>query len=298
MDSLTNNNDRLVLGTVQFGLNYGIANISGKPDQTVINNIVSQALENNIYEFDTAQGYGESEKALGFAIKQHRLKDKARIISKISLESDDVSMSSLRFLIVRSIKNLQIERLYVVMLHKEEQLDIWEDGLGQLLSLSVKEGLVKHIGVSVYTPERALQALDCKNLNIVQIPSNILDDRFLDAGVFEKADRLNKTIYIRSVFLQGLLLMKTLPEKMDFAYDCHQKVVLLAKELGVSVCELALWYVREVFPKAKIVIGVDLPEQLQKNINIWNDKNSEIDWLAIHQKVGVVPERVINPTLW
>ncbi len=281
-----------------MGLNYGIANNLGKPDQTMADAIVAEAFENDICEFDTAQGYGESETILGRAIVNHRLSKNAGIISKISLELDGIDKSILKDKILSSIQKLQVERLYGLMLHRQEQLEMWDNGLGHKLSELVKDGFVKYLGVSVYTPERALQALNCENLNIIQIPSNILDNRFLDAGVFEKADDLNKTIYIRSVFLQGLLLMKSLPEKMNFASDYHQKVVLLADELCISVCELTLWYAREVFPKAKIVIGVDSPDQLQKNINCWNDTSRRINWSTIRRRIGNVPQRVINPALW
>ncbi|MCP3876724.1 MAG: aldo/keto reductase [Desulfobacteraceae bacterium] len=298
MNFLVSNSNRLVLGTAQLGLNYGIANILGKPDQATANAIIAKAFENGIHKFDTAQGYGESETVLGRAIADHRLKNNAKIVSKLSLESDNINKIDLLNKIVRSIEKLQVERLYGLMLHKQEQLEMWDDGLGQLLSEFVNTRLIQHIGVSVYTPEKALQALNCENLDIIQIPSSILDNRFLDAGVFEKADRANKTLYIRSVFLQGLLLMDDLPEKMVFASDYHRKVALLAEELGISVAELALWYVREVFPEAKIVIGVDSSEQLQNNIDIWNDKSCKIDWASIIKEIGFVPQRVINPTLW
>lgn len=280
MDSSINNCNRLVLGTAQLGLNYGIANSHGKPEKKIACAIIAKAFKNGICEFDTAQGYGESEAVLGSALADLRVNNNAKVISKLSLEADNISKDSLSHQIINSIQKLKVERLYGLMLHKQEQLELWNDGLGQLLSEFVEDGLIQCLGASVYSPERALQALNCENLNVIQIPSNILDRRFFDAGVFEKAHRLGKTIYIRSVFLQGLLLMGVLPEKMSFACDCHKRIVLLSKELGISVCELALWYVREVFVKAKIVIEVDLPEQLQRNINVWNDKscNSNEDW--------------------
>lgn len=295
---VSNNSERLVLGTAQLGMNYGVANTHGKPDQTMANSIVEKALDNNIYRFDTAQGYGESELVLGQAIFKHRLKNRIGIISKLSLEFDGLKKSNLRDKIFSSLQKLQIEQLYGLMLHKQEQLEFWDNGLEEVLAEFVEEGLVQYLGVSVYTPESALQALNCKNLNIVQVPSNILDNRFLDAGVFELADRLNKTIYIRSVFLQGLLLMERVPEKMAVASEYHQKIALLAHELDISVCELALWYVRDVFPKAKIVIGVDSSNQLQNNIDNWNDTNRRIDWSLIRRRIGFVPQQVINPASW
>ena len=296
--SSINNTNRLVLGTAQFGMNYGVANIHGKPDQKMVDAIIDRALKNNICEFDTAQAYGESESVLGEAIANQNLKGSARIISKLSLELNNITKSALQDTIFNSIRNLQVKQLYGLMLHREDQLELWDNGLENVLSEFVKNGLVRHLGVSVYTPQKALQALNCKNLSIIQIPSNILDNRFFDAGVFEKADRLNKTIYVRSVFLQGLVFMKILPENMAFASDYHNKVVLLAEELDISVCELSLWYVREAFPKAKIVIGVDSLAQLQKNIDYWTKHTLKIDVPAINKKIGKVPTQVINPALW
>ena len=56
---------RLVLGTVQFGMNYGVANTHGKPSYETVKDILRKALDNGITTLDTAAGYGDSEEVIG-----------------------------------------------------------------------------------------------------------------------------------------------------------------------------------------------------------------------------------------
>jgi len=298
MNISSNRPDRLVLGTAQLGMRYGIANTEGKPDQSVATAIIAEALDHGIYQFDTAQGYGDSEDVLGHALANQRRKDSVRIISKLPPVLDNPSSECLRKSVEQSIRRLGIDRLSGLMLHREEQLELWDHGLGQMMSALVKDGLVKQIGVSVYSPEKALQALECNDISIIQVPSNILDTRFEKSGVFNYAARLGKTVYVRSIFLQGLLLMEQLPKHMHFAAKYHNAVRSLAHELGITVCELALWYAREAYPEARIVFGVDTPSQIQINVQYWEKERPSLEVASIRSRIGKVPERVLNPSLW
>jgi len=298
MNISINNADRLVLGTAQLGMYYGIANSSGKPDQSVATAIISEALAHGICQFDTAQGYGDSEDVLGRALADQRRKERIRIVSKLPPVLGNPSRESLRESIEQSILKLGVNRLSGLMLHREDQLELWDHGLGHMMSSLVKDGLVEQIGVSVYSPEKALQALEKDDIHIIQVPSNILDARFENSGVFYCATRLGKTVYVRSIFLQGLLLMEQLPQHMHFASGYHNAVRSLAREFGITVCELALWYAREAYPQAKIVFGVDTPSQIQINVQYWAKERPSLDVSSIRNKIGNVPERVLNPSLW
>ncbi|MBT5306663.1 MAG: aldo/keto reductase, partial [Candidatus Scalindua sp.] len=198
----------LVLGTAQLGFNYGIAN-AGKteqPTQTTANAIVQEAWENGIREFDTAQGYGKSEQALGEALSKLGVSAEALVISKFDPALDHLDRNVLSNAVGESLSRLGVPSLYGMMLHKEKMLSAWDNGLSKIFHTFVVSGKIKHIGISVYSPEKAIQALNTDGIDMVQLPTNILDRRFETAGVFQLAEEKKKKIYIRSVFLQGLIL--------------------------------------------------------------------------------------------
>ncbi|NQT47407.1 MAG: aldo/keto reductase [Chloroflexi bacterium] len=292
--------NRLVLGTVQLGLPYGIANQVGQPDIRTAEAIVETAWQGGIREFDTAQGYGESEKVLGGIIQRLGVGGQARIISKISPGPDQLAPSALRQALEESLERLGISNLHGVMLHKEELLDHWDKGLGETLSTWVASGLVEHIGVSVYSPRKALDALRIDGITTVQVPSNILDRRFENAGVFQLAESELKVVFVRSVFLQGLLLMdiEDLPPSMLFASRTLGTFKSLAEKVGVSRQHLALGYSREAYPNAKILFGAETPEQVRTNLLRWG--NALPEWVVTEAKETFrdVQKDILNPSLW
>ena len=192
-----NSSCSLVLGTAQFGSNYGIANAgkTGRPDQIAVDAIVQDAWGNGIREFDTAQGYGKSEQALGEALSKLGVSTDALIISKFDPALDHLDRGVLSNALDESLSRLGVTSLYGMMLHREELLSLWDKGLSRILHDFVLSGRVKYIGVSVYSPGRAIQALNTEGIDIVQLPTNILDRRFEIAGVFQLAEKKNKKIW-------------------------------------------------------------------------------------------------------
>ncbi|HDH01285.1 MAG TPA: aldo/keto reductase, partial [Nitrospirae bacterium] len=252
-------NSSLVLGTAQLGSNYGIANKTGQPDQDTANAIVREAWENGIHEFDTAQGYGKSEDVLGKALSALGLSAAASIISKFDPGLEHLHRATMMNAVDESLSRLGVADLFGMMLHREEMLSLWDEGLSKILHDIVSSGSVKHIGISVYSTDKAIQALNTEGINMVQLPTNILDRRFEKAGVFELAEEKHKKIYIRSVFLQGLVLMdiNEIPEQMAFAKTVIEKLDFYSRDLKLSRQELALGYIRAEMPRAKVVFGAD-----------------------------------------
>ena len=211
--------ERLVLGTAQLGMDYGIANRTGTPNPENAAAIIEAAIGGGIREFDTAQAYSRSEKILGRVLSSLGAENSVRIITKGLVEENPGTDGRFRDVVTKSLDNLGIRKLHAFMLHKERLLDKWDGGLGAWARALRDSGLIEHIGVSVYSPEKALQALAIEEITIVQIPSNALDRRFEKAGVFQEANSRKKRIYVRSIFLQGLLIMplEDLPSQMAFA---------------------------------------------------------------------------------
>ena len=111
---------RLVLGTAQLGLPYGIANQTGQPDQNIATAIIHEAWKNGIREFDTAQAYGNSEQALGKALGELGISSEAKIITKLHPNLDHLDASVLSNTLNQSLERLGVSSLFGIMLHREE----------------------------------------------------------------------------------------------------------------------------------------------------------------------------------
>jgi aryl-alcohol dehydrogenase-like predicted oxidoreductase len=279
---------------------YGVANKSGQPDFITAESIVATAWENGVREFDTAQAYGESEKVLGQALHSLGRSGDARIISKIHPETNHNRTESLRRAVERSLSNLKVPKLFALLLHKEELLNLWDHGLGDRLRAIEEDGLVEQLGISVYSPELALTALRSNGLSMIQIPSNLLDRRFEKAGVFSESERQGKHVYVRSIFLQGLLLMhpERLPDEISFAGPTLKRVESLAKKNGLSRQHLAIGYARIAYRKAKILFGAETVEQVRENIVNWKFSIPEELSLVIQESFRDVDVKILSPNMW
>lgn len=290
----------LVLGTVQFGLHYGVNNKVGQPDQMAVTEIIRTAWDQGIREFDTAQDYGVSEDVLGVAFAQLGIATEARVISKINPDIEHNNLRAMSDALDGSLLKLGVPCLEGLMLHQESLLSHWHKGLGDILKGFVASGKVSRIGVSVYSPGKALEALRLDGMDIIQVPSNILDRRFEKLGIFELASQKKKQIYIRSVFLQGLILMnlEDLPSRLSSVRYILEKINALAIELGLTRQELALGYLKIRMPQAKLIIGVDTAQQVMANVMAWRNDPLAILWTRVTETFDQVDEKILNPSLW
>ena len=152
---------RLVLGTAQLGLPYGIANKTGQPNQNIATAIIHEAWNQGIRQFDTAQGYGTSEEVLGKAISKLGISSETKIITKFDPNLDHLDASVLSNTLNQSLERLGVSSLFGIMLHREEMLSLWDKGLGKILQAFVLSGRVEKIGI-----DRARFMLDLKNKGI------------------------------------------------------------------------------------------------------------------------------------
>jgi aryl-alcohol dehydrogenase-like predicted oxidoreductase len=189
--------NRLVLGTAQLGMAYGIANMTGKPDMQAVRHIIETAWEGGIRQFDTAQAYGDSERVLGEALADLGISDQAKIISKLDPSLDHADRESVRKALYRTLDDLKISCLHGLMIHREEIIDDFEGGVINTLNAFIDEGITKSLGVSVYSPDRGYKAMEYNSIESIQCPANIFDHRFQKCGVFDFAEQNGKTVYIR-----------------------------------------------------------------------------------------------------
>ncbi|MFH0780874.1 MAG: GNAT family N-acetyltransferase [Pseudomonadota bacterium] len=292
--------NRLVLGTVQLGMPYGIANNCGQPDYQQARSIIAAASEAGIDKFDTAQGYGDSESVLAKALTELGLLSRVRVFTKLHPALDHTDSDALRQAIGQS-SALFGPALYCLMLHREEFLQRWSAGLGEQLRNYRDQKLFSSLGISVYDPPAARRALETEGIDLVQLPANILDRRHERAGVMDLARSLGKTIMIRSVFLQGALLLpvENLPERIQHARPYLDPIAKAAQLSGITSKELTLGFVRDHWPDCLVVFGAEQAEQVHENANVWA-RTLPAEALKNLEKnnADIPPLEVIRPDLW
>ena len=189
---------RLALGTVQFGLDYGISNHDGQVSDEELDAIIALARQAGIDTLDTAQAYGNAEQRLG-----QRDITGLTLIDKLA---PGLPLSDVKAALNNSLHLLGRKRLDGLLLHRSQDAS---PALFELLTDLQQQGAIGKLGISVYSPEE-LDAWSAAGypLELVQLPANLLDQRFLRTGWLDKLVDMGCEIHVRSLFLQGLLLMQ------------------------------------------------------------------------------------------
>ncbi len=190
-----------------------------------------------------------------------------------------------------------------------EMLDAWlfhdasylydEDALAALDSVR-QRGIARKVGVSVYTPDDAMKALDIPIIQVIQIPYNILDRRLDKCGFFDRASKQEVEVYTRSTLLQGLLMMdpEKLGDDMEFTKKYLVKFRDICNKYPVNLLDAAIGYVKAHRGIDYIVFGVDNIVQLEEYINATHTELPEEMKQELTTEFMDVEERVVNPTLW
>lgn len=292
---------RCVLGTVQLGMAYGIANTTGQPALEVAVAMVGEALAQGIYYFDTAQGYGVSERVLGYALKCNNARARARVITKLPPKLP-ASAAAIDACIQYSLRILGVPCLYAIMLHREEQLNLLDGAIGQRLECCLNQGVTKHIGISVYTPEVGFVALQHPLITVVQLPSSVFDRRFARAGVFAEADRLGKEIHVRSALLQGILCMPpaNLPLHLAALSPVLEQLQCICLAHGITTRQGALAWILHEYPRVRLLFGAETVGQIHDNVSlvhVWRSF-AETLYTAIDELEVPQTPALLNPALW
>lgn len=289
---------QLTLGTVQFGLNYGIANRTGRPSYESARDIIACAYEGGVNCLDTAAAYGESEDVLGRALSELGIKDKVHIVSKVppmpesltAKEADDFIEKSIE----ESLKRLGIDMLPICLLHREEN-SCYLEPLAKLMD----KGLIHHVGVSVMTPEATRTIVEDGLAEAVQIPTNILDRRF--TGTIRLMKDQGVGVFVRSVYLQGLILMPEaeIPENLSVVAPVLARLRRLAEDAGMNLAELAMRYVLGIEGLTSVLVGVDTVEQMQQNLSLFEHGALGMELMqVVDDIVPVLDDCVLMPNKW
>lgn len=288
----------LVLGTVQLGMPYGIANRTGKPNDQVADAILAAAYALGIRVLDTAQAYGDSEVVIGRYRRAHPA-HAFRVISKLDPTLDHTDrravMDAVRLSVMRTGGPLA-----GIMLHDSSKLAAWNSGVARNLLDCRESGHAEAVGASVYTPQEFECAVGIADLRIIQAPFSALDRRLRRAGLLEKAIQHDKLVILRSIYLQGLLLMdpEQLPQHLRFARADLLAWRALCSAHHVSPAAAALKYVQAAAPACMIVVGCEQPEQVEANVGLLGGAPLASECFLDIEALPVGEERLVNPSLW
>ena len=277
---------KLALGTVQFGLDYGVTNHDGQVAIDEVKNILDYAKDKGIDTLDTASGYGNSEQVLGeVGVNNYQ------IITKTTPLKNGVDGVIKGF--YQSLDNLNTGQVDGLLIHNID--DVKDKRFGDLfhkLNELKEEGLINKIGFSTYTPDQVYFLLENFDFDLIQVPFNVFDTRLIKGGQLQALKKKNIEIHARSIFLQGVLLdfdnLSSYFSKWKKQFDKYQSTV---EKSGLSLLEYALNFTLNVQEIDKILVGVNSADQLKEIVQAKKKQSSlsafPIDDIAL-----------LNPGLW
>ncbi len=282
--------NKLALGTVQFGLDYGISNTHGKTSYTEVEAILGYARNAGINLLDTAPAYGNSEEVLGRYLKEPD--NNFEIVSKLPAD-----FSSVKETVIHSLTQLQTDKFYGYIYHNFNVFKGNPDSIYDLYELQ-NSGIIRKVGFSLYKTEELDFLLQNEiKFNIVQVPYSIFDRRF--SRYFELLKDMDVEVHARSAFLQGLAFVNPSDLNTFFKPVTSQieELNALSIKSGLSIADICLlWCTQNEFID-KVVIGVNTRDNLIDNIEsakkYFDFKSST--WL---KGIEIRDESILLPFLW
>jgi aryl-alcohol dehydrogenase-like predicted oxidoreductase len=281
-----------MLGTAQFGMKYGISNRAGETPADEVGRILEAADRAGVHFLDTAHAYGNSEERLG------RFSDRIRnfqIVTKVPALRNINPREPRRFL-EESLARLKREAIYGLLFHDSEDL-LSADGESyfRVLADAKRDGLVKKIGISAYSQAQIEKVLRSFELDLVQVPINVLDQRLVRSGFLAEMKKRRIEIHVRSVFLQGLLLMA--PEILDPYFEPARSALRAirsaAEKKGVTLPGVLLGYVKALPEVDRVIVGVNDLSQFQELLGAYEEQAS-LDC----SQFALDDNSILNPSLW
>ena len=295
--------NKLCLGSVQFGLNYGINNKLGKPSKTQVFHMLDIAVQKGIEYFDTAAAYGDAEEILGEYFVSKDLQKSVKIISKLMPNLIEKGCKDAEIIVKReinrSLKRLGVDSLEGYLLHTPT--DFYNTDVMSGLSQAKNEGLIKNLGVSIYETQHALDVVNSGIVDYIQIPYNVFDQRLEITGFFKAAKDNQVKVFARSPFLQGLIFMQReeIPGYLHRAENYLREFDRIISKYDMSRVEAALLLSYENPGIDYVVFGVDSFEQLLQDIEVLNRSRDFSECMTeLREHFINIEKEIIFPSLW
>lgn len=294
----------LCLGTVQFGMDYGIG---GKKKPSLADSIgmLDYAVQNGITAIDTANAYGEAEDVVGAYFEKNRsVRRQVRLISKCRPNllddiSEDQYYSLMKSNLEESFRRLHTDYLDGYLLHSARY--VYYDAAVEALVRLKTEGYVKAVGVSVYEVDEARTGILRNDLDFLQLPYSVLDQRMLRSGVFAMAEERGFPLHSRSALIQGLVLMepdKVPPFLRDKAAPILKTADSVCKETGLTRIQMALGFVKRQKAISHLVFGVRNLAQMKEDISVFQQDLPNDVIRELESRFSDIPADIVMPSLW
>lgn len=281
---------KLVLGTVQIGLPYGVNNLSGQPSKEEAFDMLNLAYDSGIRTLDTAESYGQSQLIIGAF---HRCFPGKRfdVLTKFKDDTRPLEAKLLDSLDILNVLDVSLYSFHDPSGFKNKQL------CGQLESLKAKK-LVKSVGVSIYLKNEFEEVINHPLVDVIQTPYNLLDNWKKRGDLILKAKEKGKIIHCRSIFLQGLFQknIETFPQKIHSLKSPIKSLYELAFDSNLSITELALKYVIQNRNIDNVLVGVDKASQLAELLS--NSDTVLSDHLISSIECLNVDNDLLDPRFW
>ena len=286
---------KVIVGTAQFGAKYGVANSTGPLSQEEAHGIMQIASESGISRLDTAQAYGTTERVIG-SFNKARFEVATKIGQFPDFEPDWASWLQAR--VNSSIEEISPHQLTTLLFHDSTQF-LNQDRHATLQALELTHNLHPRLvfGASIYDPIEWEQLKDVTQLKVFQVPFNVFDRRFETSGAILEMFEMGKVVHVRSVFLQGLLLMDpdNLPSYFAPWAPLLKKWRSHCIEKGQSIIGAAASFALRTPFVNGVIFGFDSRNQLEQLIaELRTISLGELDY----PNFGEVPAELIDPRRW
>ncbi|MCG9900359.1 MAG: aldo/keto reductase [Hydrotalea sp.] len=286
---------KVILGTVQFGLNYGINNTSKKPTREQIFNLLDYAFSKGINTLDTADAYGDAINTIGAYNKMYP--GRFQINSKFKCQKNKKIEEQLYI----SLGDLNMQNLHVYFYHSCNDLISFPETLVELVKLK-KDSVIDKIGLSIYSNDEFEIAIKMSGIDVIQIPFNVLDNLNKRGKLIELAKENGKEVQARSIFLQGALFMNidSLPSWLQPLKPYVKMLAEVSKLTGLSIMELVFLYVISQPGINQFLVGVDNIQHLESNIQAIEacSKQERESILPLIDQIDVKEIELLNPSSW
>ena len=288
-------NSKLILGTVQFGLDYGVNNTSGKPSKENIKSILDFAYNSGIQLLDTAEAYGDSQNKIGEY--HNNSTNKFNVITKFNSNTEGFSLNIIER-VYNNLKILDVDKLYCYMFHSFDGFNKYFEKYRKDLLILKRDGIINNIGVSLYSNDELESVLKFNEITLVQLPFNLLDNNNKRGNIIKKAKAKGIEIHTRSAFLQGLFFKNT--SELTIKIKLLEPYLNLLNDLcdeDYKMNDLALNYVCNQKNIDKVLIGVDNVQQLESNI-LSEKKYIKKELTNNIEAIDVEETKLLNPSNW
>ncbi len=257
------------LGTVQLGVNYGIANNAGKPSREKSFEMLRAALAAGVTSLDTASAYGDAEDVLGMFFAREQLDEAPFVTTKFIAERENPAQSVCDSLNA-SLKKLQISSVDAFLMHRWADMEQYGEAVPDTLAALAQEGKIGVYGPSVYRPEEIDIMFENPGYQAIQIPMNLFDQKLIHMGYLDEMKQRGITVFVRSVFLQGLFFLEPDeirdPLLIEAAVPHLSALRRMAEQENMSVAQFAISFIRDIPGVTSLVLGADTPAQIQENV--------------------------------